>query len=61
MSLYIELVSNCHRNSGLYLCFFLYSQLITPTPEEERTSEGENDSNTDTDGRKLLAIDTQQH
>lgn len=61
MSVYIELASNCHRNSGLYLCFFLYSQLITPTPEEERTSEGENDSNTDTDGRKLLAIDTQQH
>ena len=61
MSVYIELASNCHRNSGLYLCFFLYSQLITPTPEEERTSGGENDSNTDTDGRKLLAIDTQQH
>ena len=40
------------------ICSFPYSQLISPTPEEEMTSESESNSNTTTNGRQLHAIDT---
>lgn len=43
-----------------YICFFLYSHLINQTPEEEATSECGSGSGTNTDGRQLHAIDTQQ-